>query len=264
MRRDDILLNELYSKINKPKEIVSEGIMDWLTGKSRVQRENDSILKKIKSLEDDIKKSGLNPEDFIDYNKINYIFKGESTPQEQPTTEQPAEIQQTPEVQAPEQTPEVQTQTEPVVPSQPVTQPAVKKPEVASSKPKIKAPESKYYFVPNEFVEDNPPKVGQDYISIPNVMEYLGITPKEYKDLAQNGYIGAKKIDGVPYVKKDLVEGKNYYKIMVYLDSKDTEAKKALADQESKKTSIPKTTRKKSTTPKKVSSSKPKTTKKKK
>ena len=240
-------------------------MMDWITGKPRIQRENDSILKKFKSLEDDIKKSGLDPKDFIDYNKINYIFKGESTPQEQPTTEQPEEIQQTSEVQATEQTPEVkvQSQTEPVVSSQPDTQPTVKKQEVVS-KPKVKAPESKYYFVPNEFVEDNPPKVGQDYISIPNVMEYLGITPKEYKELAQNGYVGAKKIDGVPYVKKDLIEGKNYYKIMVYLDSKDAEAKKALADQSSKKISTSKTTSKKSTTSKKVNSSNPKTTKKKK
>jgi hypothetical protein len=262
MRRDDIRLNQIYFQINKPKNTINEGIMGWITGKSKVQRENDSILKKIKALEDDIKKSGLNPEDFIDYNKINYVFKGESKPEEQPTTEQPIEIQQTPEIQATQQTPEVQTQTEPIVPPQPATQPDIKKSKVAS-KPKVKVPESKYYFVPNKFVEDNPPKVGQDYVSIPNTLEYLGISPKEYKELSQMGYLGTKRIDGVPYIQKNLIEGQKYFEIMTYLNNKDMEAKKSLADQESKKTSTPKITRKKPADTKKTSASKKSTTTKK-
>jgi hypothetical protein len=172
-----------------------------------------------------MRKTGLNPEDFIDYDKINYALKGENKPQS------PIETPQVSQETTPQEFSEVPNTTSPIEPT-PSVEPSIKPqpiettPKKTESKPKIKRPESDYYFVPNEFLEDNPPKVGQSYISLPNVMEYLGITPKEYKELSQNGYIGAKKIDGVPYVPVSMVEGKNYFKIMTYLNDRDLEAKK--------------------------------------
>lgn len=248
MKRDDILLTRIYSELNKPQEVVNEGIMDWITGKSRIQRDNNLILAKLKEFEDAVKKSGMNPESFVDYNKINYAIKGEN---------KPSEPEVTPEVTS--ETPAPEPQPEPTAVSQPAVekevtsnQPVRSTPTPAVSRPKEKKPESNYYYVPNEFLEDNPAKVGQNYISLPNLIEYLGITPKEYQDLSKQGYLGVKKIDGVPYVRVDMVEGKNYFRIMTYLNDKDMEAKKAQQTEAPKKSTPKKTIKKKPTTKKTI------------
>jgi hypothetical protein len=82
MRRDDILLNELYSKINN-QDLLNEGIIDTakekLSGMWRNPFKASSETDKISELFNELKyilmKNGYDPKEFLNYDKIRGLSK---------------------------------------------------------------------------------------------------------------------------------------------------------------------------------------------
>jgi hypothetical protein len=237
MRQDDILLNNLYSKINKPKQIVNEGIMDWLTGKPRIQRENDLILAKLKEFEDAVKKSGMNPESFVDYDKIDYVLKNkknETETQSKPSTPEnwggPSQYMNVPQQSGspvktePKDDINDSKQTTKSVPSSSTPKPKIRNQQVDLDQWAKEQEQKKQREKPEYHVPDYLKNLKTNRMNKIQIMEFLDLDLEEFKFLQK--YLPFEK----GTIDASNLEGKNYLTIINLLDlrKKELETKKSV------------------------------------
>lgn len=146
MRRDDILLNELYSKINN-QDLLNEGILDTAKEKLsgiwrnpfKAPEETDKISQLINDLKYALMSSGYDPKEFLNYDKIKVFSKqepeAEATP-EPPNWGGPSNYMDVPK----QETPNNEPSSEEDVYSEPT-------PSVSSERPPIKSKPTQKYKV---------------------------------------------------------------------------------------------------------------------
>jgi hypothetical protein len=240
MRRDDILLNELYSKVCN-REVVNEdlkGIFNTAKEKMSSFFNNDKpentelkkILNQINELKLILITNGYEPREFLNFDKIKTLSGGSASGTSQPETSASSQVSNV----------EPQTSTQPEAPSF-TSQPETKDDSRFAPRPSTPKSSEKYSFDrfkglanveglkklesqlgSEEIPTEGEPPFKKEKVSILDFKSEMGLSEDEFSYLKRNGLFGNDIKNGM--IPKKYMDDEN---IWYYLDQRRTAPKKS-------------------------------------